>query len=132
MTHPHERALEAAAMAAMNAWEAIPDCPGKMYGQEAEVVARAAVTAYLAEAGDGWRDIKSAPKDGTTIIIWSRWQSEPVTAACGSRGKWIARWDGSTVISSQGDTWTDYAKPDPPTHWRPLPAPPALAQDPRP
>jgi hypothetical protein len=44
----HDRALEAAARAAMNAWEAIPDCPGKMYGQEAEVVARAAVTAYIA------------------------------------------------------------------------------------
>jgi hypothetical protein len=53
MTHPHDRALEAAARAAMNAWEASPDCPGKMYGQEAEVVARAAVNAYLAEAGDG-------------------------------------------------------------------------------
>jgi len=53
MTDLNERALEAAARAAMNAWEAIPDCPGKMYGQEAEVVARAAVTAYLAEAGDG-------------------------------------------------------------------------------
>jgi hypothetical protein len=48
MTELDPRALEAAARAAMNAWEAIPDCPGKMYGQEAEVVARAAVTAYLA------------------------------------------------------------------------------------
>jgi len=47
MTDLDKLALEAAARAAMNAWEAIPDCPGKMYGQEAEVVARAAVSAYL-------------------------------------------------------------------------------------
>jgi hypothetical protein len=66
MTHPHPRALEAAARAAMNAWEAIPDCPGKMYGQEAEVVARAAVSAYLQSAPPeiriGQFVIRHAPK----------------------------------------------------------------------
>lgn len=75
-----------------------------------------------------WQPIETAPKDGSTIILWSRYQSEPVTAAWAPRGRWASRWDGTTVIEAQGDTYTDYAEPSEPTHWRPLPAPPVEAK----
>lgn len=71
-----------------------------------------------------WQPIETAPKDGSTIILWGKYHSEPVTAAWAPRGKWASRWDGVTVIEAQGDTYTDYAEPTAPTHWRPLPAPP--------
>ena len=41
-------------------------------------------------------------------------------------GGWISSWDGYHVISSQTDFGTDYHDPDiTPTHWMPMPDPPA-------
>lgn len=52
MTHPHPRALEAAAIAVAEETDRDSD------DYYALKLARAAVTAYLAEAGDGWADFR--------------------------------------------------------------------------
>ena len=90
---------------------------------------------------DGWRPIETAPKDGTDILLWSsvgvrgdggatigRWTSEEECRRqigdCGGECRcpeyeyddpsWIS-WDGGFTLEH------------PPTHWRPLPPPPALS-----
>ncbi len=69
-----------------------------------------------AEAGDGWRDIETAPKDGRDVLVHT---------LHGLRR--VAFWD-----TARGGLWSLWPGREPaqPTHWRPLPAPPA-AQDPR-
>jgi hypothetical protein len=59
MNELDERALEAAQAALHDCWDTNPEAPGQLYGKEAEMLARAAVTAYIAEAGDGWRGIQA-------------------------------------------------------------------------
>lgn len=80
-----------------------------------------------------WRDIDSAPKDGTEIIgVFSKdygFQETPTIYGPWTMSfdgsKWVSSWDGWRVIQSQGDIWTDYRDPDiDPTHWMPLPPPP--------
>lgn len=76
----------------------------------------------VTEAGDGWQPIETAPKDGTTTLM----------------GKWHdgeRYWMASGCID--GDQfWCDFTDADftpfshqNPTHWRPLPAPPALQSE---
>ena len=113
------RALEAAAEALWGtvwggtkgvSWDT---CNGKDHYRKD---ARAAVTAYIAEAGDGWRDIETAPKDGTKILLWPGYLmgGDPMTG-------WWARLARKWV--SAGEPF-EVA----PTHWRPLPAPPAAQE----
>lgn len=81
---------------------------------------------------DGWLPIETAPTDGTEIIgIFSNdygWQEKPTVYGPYTLrfrgGDWVASWDGGMVIRSQSDFGTEYEEPMPPTHWRPLPAPP--------
>lgn len=64
-----------------------------------------------------WQSIKTAPKDGTDIVVLSR-SLGPVICAF-ERGAvmdvgftaWRVKWDGDYLASE-------------PTHWMPLPAPP--------
>lgn len=74
---------------------------------------------------EGWRDIESAPKDGF-IVLYAPCvglESGPVTA-------W-AKWQGSGWygVDEQGLTYmpSDHIG-NMPTHWRPLPPPPATEQ----
>ena len=134
MTHPHDRALEAAARAIWaadgldrdddNGWDgqAVSEHTRNMVRAEA----RAAVTAYLAEAGDGWRDIETAPKDGTRVLLYPG-------------GAFTARWSEECQFGQfkNAPGWQIFECEDPfysvaedkPTHWMPLPAPPAAAQE---
>lgn len=83
----------------------------------AEVIADEAVDAILAllpPEGE-WRDISSAPRDGTWFL------------ACATQPGWratrIVRFqypDDRFPINDDGGIW-----PSAPTHWRPLPTPPA-------
>lgn len=61
----------------------------------------------------GWRPIESAPKDGTTILAW--WYWEPNDAV-------TVRWDDDYR------SWVDTSREiyHPPSHWMPLPDPPAV------
>ena len=70
-----------------------------------------------------WRDISSAPKDGTEIILFGpQYQGEPP-----HRLMWFAAWDNSLDMwALEGET---IASPDWPTHWQPLPNPPKVEND---
>ena len=85
----------------------------------------------MAEAGrqsiactNGWRPIETAPKDGTSILIYGVWQGEisknpqywDIFKAVHSFGEWlVCDCDiyGATVLK--------------PTHWQPLPKTPQEA-----
>jgi hypothetical protein len=72
-----------------------------------------------------WLPIETAPKDGTTILAWSKYLLEPVTAAW-RRNAWMASWEKGAVIEYQGDYGTEYKDASPLTHWQPLPTPPEV------
>lgn len=80
-----------------------------------------------------WKPIETAPKDGTEIIgIYVMKYSfgerptvyGPWTVAY-KLGQWVASWDGSFVLESEGYWGAECKTPDiEPTHWMPLPPPP--------
>jgi hypothetical protein len=67
------------------------------------------------DAGDGWRPIETAPKDGTSILIGRA-----------ERGVMFAYWYGPQECfcehHTDQDIWEEHKQP---THWRPIPAPPS-------
>jgi hypothetical protein len=59
-----------------------------------------------------WREIATAPKDGTRVLVmWEYWSADPFVAYFKH-----GRWNGEVALSECSD--------DGPTHWMPLPAPP--------
>ena len=84
---------------------------GPGYGDEI-IAARAALSAHKA-AGDGWRPIAEAPKDGRDVLLYKPAAKRPIKV-----DRWVAR-DGE-----RGNWWE--CRPDEmPTRWCPLPSPPA-------
>lgn len=76
--------------------------------------AREATTREATEAmtdAHGWRPIASAPRDGSTVLLWAMgWRSPQTGWTC------------------DNDDWQDVRGTRyPPTHWQPLPAPPESA-----
>lgn len=107
------------------------DCENAIKGGFA---ARCDVDRARALLGDGWKPIETAPKDGTTILLWSEYMSEPCTGAWGtqSHGRlgWNAKHDGMWVVESEHDlSGTTYKEIAVATHWCPLPAPPSVNAD---
>jgi hypothetical protein len=81
-------------------------------------LARAALAALPSQAqADGWQDIASAPTDEKT---WFLTYVPPPG--------WYS---GVTVNRRDGDGWWRSCLAYPPTHWRPLPAPPAIIAEKR-
>jgi hypothetical protein len=157
MTHPHERALEAAARAVYNAdgphvdhW----DIQHPSRADEFRSLARAAVTAYLeasasgaslptndacalpggveesrdqfSATGDGWMPIETAPKatypeTEIRILLWG-----PSFKNMTVIGWWRGTVSGGIWFNSEDEGGIGWGECKP-THWRPLPAPPALA-----
>lgn len=71
-----------------------------------------------APAEEGWRPIETAPKDGTRVICWNeRWEAPE--SGC----RYGPVWASISLAADKGG-WKH-----PPTHWRPLPAPPAGGRD---
>jgi hypothetical protein len=73
-----------------------------------------------------WQPIETAPRDGTPMLVWIRFESDPAgfIAVC----KWVEHprypWkptdtDASGAYATRG-----------PTHWMPLPDPPATEANP--
>lgn len=87
------------------------------------------------EGGTGWRDIASAPKDGTEVIGW-RDDCGPILVRWTSAGDFLtdaeAEESGMTEEQLYEESWfyADFVQggrlaPDEyPTHWMPLPSPP--------
>ncbi len=77
---------------------------------------------------DEWQDIKTAPKDGTQLLLW--------TTTVGSDDEWYVRdiCDGEHIAGPQIGRWNTDAGCwgilnliGVPTHWMPLPAAPLVA-----
>jgi hypothetical protein len=73
---------------------------------------------------EGWRDIASAPKDGTAVLIA---QIVPADARRWSvlEGHYVSRRDGPDTWYGANDYGDEeFSQPYEPTHWQPLPPPP--------
>jgi hypothetical protein len=69
---------------------------------------------------DGWRDISSAPRDGTRVLLMLRGPKPPEMIA-----RWAQEW--TTEEGDDAFEWVndeDDAIYGTPTHWAPLPPPP--------
>ncbi len=75
-----------------------------------------AVSRHFAGLADGWRDIATAPKDGTPILVYCPFQSPNCVVV-----KWRDVRQGWVNASSFGLITSE------PTHWMPLPPPPKEA-----
>jgi hypothetical protein len=72
-----------------------------------------------------WQPIKTAPKDGTRVLlVWeyglvlAHWTDDAAFKQCAFGPGW-------EVDRSEGDCWYAFSlRPDQPTHWMPLPEPP--------
>lgn len=77
-------------------------------------------TPYVREDLTGWRDIESAPKDGTRILVSCVYDVQGEAYSW----EWVDWWGGD----EGQEHWLDFPKqipaPFPPTHWMPLPTPP--------
>ena len=77
---------------------------------------------------DGWQPIETAPKDGTWVLLaggdidygWDD-PSKPASVV----GQWTADSECWQFAWYDGGFYGEYETP---THWRPLPAPPAIDQ----
>lgn len=69
--------------------------------------------ALLRDAGDGWLPIESAPHTGIAVLLWQPWKSG---RDCTTIGHYANGWC---------DRFNEEMTPEP-THWRPLPLPPAM------
>ena len=84
--------------------------------------ARAAI-----EAMPGWQPIETAPKDGSAVMIYGPQAGEisgPSDLPCICLASWTGQGDyeGFEWSTLDGDYYTVWVKP---THWQPMPAPPA-------
>jgi hypothetical protein len=107
----------------------------RIYGE----LTTACLTAALAVDGlalQGWQPIKSAPKDGTPVDLWCANSEFPnrVTDAQWRKpteSEWFVHGgDGMKTADAQ---WIDpcgwpMGGDESPTHWMPLPAPPAASE----
>jgi hypothetical protein len=74
----------------------------------------------IAAAPSGWQAIETAPKDGTAVLVYQKIDSAHwlITPAYFAGGHWLI------VCFHDGNVEYEIA----PTHWQPLPAPPAPNQ----
>ncbi len=71
-----------------------------------------------------WQPIETAPKDGSRVIMWGRYNS--VCIAAWRDDRWFVDADESRAIESQTDFGIEYKTFDFPSHWMPLPTPPEI------
>lgn len=99
-------------------WEDHQEAGRERYYKEA----RAALTAMQPLLAQGWQPIETAPRDGTFILAWCvHPYASSMTSPEDYVGPVIAWW-----IDHNGGGWVWHGHLGNFTHWRPLPAPPAL------
>lgn len=86
-----------------------------------EAIAKAVIRSYVkALSESGWRDITTAPKDGTTILAYF-----PLD---GLTGNWCrivpVQFHGSNGWIFASRAASGFSRDYQPTHWQPLPTPP--------
>jgi hypothetical protein len=87
---------------------------------EDELAALTHPSSVSEEAVEQWQSIETAPKDGAYILVYQTGVLEPSQVVCCYEDDWWQCCDGkNTELPLRGPA---------PTHWRPLPAPPALQQ----
>lgn len=73
---------------------------------------------------DAWRQIETAPKDGTSVLLWEKYSDSPVVGFYHSRReKWFA--DTEHYDTDGNACVIDKLSQDLITHWMPLPAAPS-------
>lgn len=83
-----------------------------------------------------WQDIATAPRDGTLIDVWRGGEFPRRVPDVSWREPTDSEWwvHGGDTIRTPAATWHDmfgpFGKDDTPTHWRPLPSPPAIRETP--
>lgn len=123
--------VEAGVEAAKDAMSAMEAVTKETYDEKLNNTIRAALQAALAGHVDDWRDIASAPKDGTPIDVITggafprrvtdvQWRES-------SESEWWVH--GGDTIETPDATWCDdfgpLSRDEQPTHWMPIPAAPA-------
>lgn len=97
----------------------------------ANVIARRTPTPAV---GDGWQPIETAPKDGTRVLFYDPDSSGLIYAGVWD-AKFCSEWPEGAEEAVYRGAWTDYAVASfayeehceySPTHWQPLPTPPAI------
>jgi hypothetical protein len=69
-----------------------------------------------------WQSIKTAPKDGTLIIVCGYYSDDIAIVRWEERTKdWLCISDGCAVIEMQGDFETFYRYFSVPSYWQPCP-----------
>jgi hypothetical protein len=92
-------------------------------------IARAAVTAYIAEAGDGWMPIETLPAEGLYLLASNAGPEHSVHHAGHFFEVWSARsYHAAINPNSTPAQRTLLREAQLVTHWRPLPAPPAAQE----
>jgi len=72
-----------------------------------------------------WQPIETAPKDDALLVCGTRqgWEHCGPHIVCARRDSWTGRWSiYGAAPSRHSPQWLDTIDP---THWMPLPAPPA-------
>jgi hypothetical protein len=96
-------------------------CGEYWMGRRAKALAKAdAILASLPSPEGEWQPIASAPKDGTRIDIWAHWPEHDRRERTTD-----AYWNGRCWQLGQYNEMQFVHRPAA-THWRPLPAPPAM------
>lgn len=80
------------------------------------------VAALEAARKDGWQPIETAPKDGTHVLLWFEWHDLPVVGDFRYGRWWSVHSLGGNLPRPNGMDWEEVMRP---THWMPLPLPPA-------
>lgn len=85
-----------------------------------EEEARAAIAAMPELTVQGWRDIETAPKDGTEIVLFDANVKTPAI------GEWMIDVAWLNVGKKPGEAFAEpgWFPLETPTHWIPLPSPP--------
>lgn len=92
---------------------------------QANQLAEEILAIVAAHNQDGWQPIKSAPKDGTEILVYrplAHESGDPIIAIKRTTEKPMHCWKQTIPEGADGENYTDgacYA-----THWQPLPTPP--------
>jgi len=73
----------------------------------------------------GWRDIATAPRNGTTVDLWAaereRYQNSRIPDCVFFKGQWM---HGQTIFDDDTTDGTGLVQVFNATHWMPLPNPP--------